>query len=83
MESNWQLNQSLTPNDPKLAYSNFDTRHRIISQLTYKIKKTQIGLVFNSQSGVPFTWGLVNGTLQNNPQSAGLVYIFKDNEVNK
>lgn len=83
MESNWQLNQSLTPNDPKLAYSNFDIRHRIISQLNYKIKKTQLGVVINSQSGVPFTWGLVNGTLQNNPQSAGLVYIFKDNEVSK
>lgn len=81
MESNWQLNQSLTPNDPKLAYSNFDIRHRIVSQITYRIKKTQVGIVINSQSGVPFTWGLVNGTLQNNPQSAGLVYIFKDNEV--
>jgi len=84
MESNWQLNQSLTPNDPKLAYSNFDIRHRIISQFIYKIKKTQFGVVINSQSGVPFTWGLVNGTLQNNPQAAGLVYIFKDlNEASK
>ena len=83
MESNWQLNQSLTPNDPQLAYSNFDVRHRIISQITQRFKKTQISLVLNSQSGVPFTWGLVNGTLQNNPQAAGLVYIFNDNEVSK
>jgi hypothetical protein len=83
MESNWQLNQSLTPNDPQLSYSNFDVRHRIISTLTYRLKTTQVTMVLNSQSGVPFTWGLVNGTLQNNPQSAGLVYIFKDNEVSK
>jgi hypothetical protein len=83
MESNWTLNQSLTPNDPQLAYSNFDIRHRIISQLTYKLKQTQVSMVLNSQSGVPFTWGLVNGTLQNNPQAAGLVYIFKDDEVSK
>jgi hypothetical protein len=83
MESNWQLNQSLTPNDPQLAYSNFDIRHRIISQVIYKIKKTQIGVIINSQSGVPFTWGLINSTLQNNPQAAGLVYIFRDDEVNK
>jgi len=84
MESNWQLNQSLTPNNPQLAYSNFDIRHRIISQFIYKIKKTQIGVIINSQSGVPFTWGLVNGTLQNNPQASGLVYIFKDlNEASK
>jgi hypothetical protein len=78
MESNWQLNQSLTPNDPQLAYSNFDVRHRIISQVTYKIKKTQISFLLNSQSGIPFTWGLINSTLGNNPQAAGLVYIFKD-----
>ena len=83
MESNWQLNQSLTPNNPQLAYSNFDTRHRIISQITKRIKKTQISFVLNSQSGVPFTWGLINSTLTNTPQTAGLVYIFKDNEVSK
>ena len=83
MESNWTLNQSLTPNDPQLAYSNFDIRHRIISQITKSFKTTQISLVLNSQSGTPFTWGLVNGTLQNNPQTAGLVYIFKDDEVAK
>jgi hypothetical protein len=83
MESNWTLNQSLTPNDPQLAYSNFDIRHRIVSQVSYKLKSTQISLVLNSQSGTPFTWGLVNGNLQNTPQTAGLVYIFKDDEVSK
>jgi hypothetical protein len=83
MESNWQLNQSLTPNDPQLAYSNFDIRHRIISQITKRFKTTQVSMVINSQSGTPFTWGLVNGTLANTPQTAGLVYIFKDSEVAK
>ena len=78
MESNWTLNQSLTPNDAQLAYSNFDIRHRLISQITYKVKNTQISFLLNSQSGIPFTWGLVNTTLANNPQAAGLVYIFKD-----
>ena len=83
MESNWTLNQSLTPNDPTLAYSNFDIRHRIISQITKRFKTTQVSMVLNSQSGTPFTWGLVNGNLQNTPQAAGLVYIFKDEEVSK
>jgi hypothetical protein len=78
MESNWTLNQSLTPNNPQLSYSNFDVRHRIISQVSYKIKNTQVSFLLNSQSGVPFTWGLINSTLANNPQAAGLVYIFKD-----
>ncbi len=78
MESNWQLNQSLTPNNPTLAYSNFDVRHRIISQVSKKFKSTVVSFVLNSQSGVPFTWGLINATLAGTPQSAGLVYIFKD-----
>lgn len=83
MESNWTLNQSLTPNGPQLAYSNFDIRHRIISQITKTFKKTQLSIVLNSQSGVPFTWGLINTNLQGTPQTAGLVYIFKDIEVSK
>jgi hypothetical protein len=83
MESNWTLNQSLTPNDPQLAYSNFDIRHRIISQITKSFKTTQISMVLNSQSGVPFSWGLINTNLQGTPQTAGLVYIFNDNEVSK
>jgi hypothetical protein len=40
-------------------------------------------MVLNSQSGIPFTWGLINTNLQNTPQAAGLVYIFNDNEVSK
>ena len=83
MESNWQLNQSLTPNDPKLAYSNFDIRHRIIAQFGYtkmwkKGSSTTLSGVISAQSGNPFTWGFVNSTLANTPQSAGLAYIFKD-----
>ena len=83
MESNWQLNQSLTPNDPKLANSNFDIRHRIVSNLGYQIALTKkntlsTNLYFNAQSGNPFTWGFVNATIANDPQAAGLAYIFKD-----
>jgi hypothetical protein len=83
MESNWQLNQSLTPNNPKLAYSNFDIRHRIIATAGYKLtwnKKnaTYFSAVFSAQSGTPFTWGFLNTTLANTPQAAGLAYIFKD-----
>lgn len=83
MESNWQLNQSLTPNDPKIAYSNFDIRHRIIGQFGYtkvwkKAGATTISGVFSAQSGAPFTWGFVNTTIANTPQAAGLAYIFKD-----
>jgi Carboxypeptidase regulatory-like domain len=83
MESNWQLNQSLTPNDPKLATSNFDIKHRIVASLGYEynIKKNNTisaNLFFNAQSGNPFTWGFVNSTIANSGQAAGLAYIFKD-----
>jgi len=83
MESNWQLNQSLNPNNPVLSYSNFDIRHRIIGQFGYtkawkKAGSTTISGVFSAQSGAPFTWGFVNGNISNTPQAAGLAYVFKD-----
>jgi hypothetical protein len=83
MESNWQMNQSLTPNNPKLTYSNFDTRHRVVATLGYKrdwnIKHTTyFSTVFTTQSGSPFSWGFVNANLANTPQAAGLAYVFRD-----
>jgi Carboxypeptidase regulatory-like domain len=83
MESNWQLNQSLNPNNPSLAYSNFDIRHRIIGSIGFKKSwspkhTTYISTVIAAQSGSPFSWGFVNSTLANTPQAAGLAYIFKD-----
>jgi hypothetical protein len=83
MESNYQLNQSLTPNDPKLATSNFDTKHRIVANVGYAINLNKnnvlsANLFFNAQSGNPFTWGFVNSTIAGTGQSAGLAYIFKD-----
>ena len=83
MESNYQMNQSLTPNDPKLATSNFDIRHRAIANLGYAKNLTNsntlsCNLFFNSQSGNPFTYGFVNSTIAGTGQSAGLAYVFKD-----
>lgn len=83
MESNWQLNQSLTPNNPSLGYSNFDIRHRIIGSIGFKKSwspkhTTYISTVIAVQSGTPFTWGFLNSTIANTPQAAGLAYVFKD-----
>eukprot|EP01133_Synstelium_polycarpum_P016508 gene16508-19623_t len=80
MESNWQLNQSLVPNNPSLSYSNFDVRHRIVSSISYdhqwkKAGKTNISLFFSAQSGSPFTYGIVNGSTQGLPQQVSLTYI--------
>lgn len=80
MESNWQLNQSLIPNNPGLAYSNFDIRHRIVGSVGYdkrwhRAGRTNATLFFSAQSGSPFTYGIVNNSIQGLPQQVSLVYI--------
>ncbi|SUJ87560.1 Uncharacterised protein [Sphingobacterium multivorum] len=86
MESNWQLNQSLIPNNPKLAYSNFDIRHRIVSSINYEqiwrnAGRTNFTLYISAQSGSPFTYGIVNNSIQGLPQQVSLVYIPRQTET--
>ncbi|WP_343659522.1 TonB-dependent receptor [Chryseobacterium sp.] len=83
MESNWQMNQSLTPNDPKLTTSNFAIKNRVVANLGYAfnisdMNRLSTNVYFNAQSGNPFSWGFVNSTIANTGQAAGLAYIFKD-----
>ncbi|MEJ2903438.1 carboxypeptidase regulatory-like domain-containing protein [Pedobacter panaciterrae] len=80
MESNWQLNQSLVPNNPTLSNSNFDIRNRIVSTISYnkmwaKAGKTNVSLFISAQSGSPFTYGVVNNSIQGLPQQVSLAYI--------
>lgn len=95
MESNWQLNQSLVPNSPGLANSNFDIRNRIAGTISYnkvwnKAGRTNVSLFVSAQSGSPFTYGIVNNSVQGLPQQVSLAYIpqhdeavrfFKDNAI--
>ncbi|MBN9380938.1 MAG: TonB-dependent receptor [Chitinophagaceae bacterium] len=90
MESNWQLNQSLNPNNASLAWSNFDVRHRIIAMANYhtvygeqRRYQTNINLFFSATSGAPFTYGFVNSpiNLQGTGQQVALVYIPKPSEM--
>lgn len=86
MESNWQLNQSLVPNNPTLANSNFDIRNRIVSTISYtkawnKANKTNVSLFFSAQSGSPFTYGIVNNSVQGLPQQVSLAYIPQREEA--
>ncbi len=83
MESNWQLNQSLTPNNPQLAYSNFDIRHRIVGTVNYRQtwnpkNATTVTLFYSLQSGTPFSWGYVNTTIDGTGQANSLAYIPRD-----
>lgn len=86
MESNWQLNQALVPNNPALANSNFDIRHRFIANISYNQEwkatgRTHVTLFFSAQSGSPFTYGIVNNSVQGLPQQVSLVYIPQRNEA--
>ncbi|MCX2479119.1 TonB-dependent receptor [Pedobacter sp. MC2016-15] len=88
MESNWQLNQSLSPNNPGLANSNFDIRNRIVSTMNYKHSWDQAGkyvanfsLFFSAQSGTPYSYGFVNSTVNNTGQTVSLVYIPQAGET--
>ena len=82
MESNWQLNQGLNPNNPGLAWSNFDIRHRLVVNVGYTKAwnagwKTIATLFVTAQSGSPFTYGIVNNSVQGLPQQVSLAYIPK------
>lgn len=86
MESNWQLNQALNPNNAGLAWSNFDIRHRIVANAAYrkawsKHWATQATLFVTAQSGSPFSYGVVNNSVQGLPQQVSLVYIPKTDEA--
>ena len=88
MESNWQLNQALNPNNPGLAYSNFDIRHRIVANLGQQVDWTKKGkyianfsLFLNAASGTPFSYGFLNATVQNTAQQVSLAYIPKVGET--
>jgi len=82
MESNWQLNPALNPNNPGLAYSNFDIRNRIISSVNYQVAygkqhqhQSGVTLFFSAVSGSPFTNGFVNNSIQGTGQQISLAYI--------
>jgi hypothetical protein len=88
MESNWQLNPSLNPNNPSLANSNFDIRHRIIGSVNYQTSygknhryQSSATLFMSAASGSPFTYGFVNNSIQGTGQQVSLAYIPKPEEV--
>ncbi|RYY23671.1 MAG: TonB-dependent receptor, partial [Sphingobacteriaceae bacterium] len=81
MESNWQLNQALNPNNVSAAYSNFDIRNRIVSNLNYhfvspsKTFASNFSIFFSSASGTPYTFGFYNTQINGTGQQVNLAYI--------
>ena len=79
-QSNWELNPSQTPNNPSLAYSNFDLRHRVVGTFNYRQKIGQrftgfVTGVLTYQSGLPFTYVYNNNFFGNGQQNVQLAYV--------
>ncbi len=79
-QANWNWNQTIEANNPRLSYSNFDIRHRIISNLTYASDyssrhKTTVGAFFIASSGSPFSY-VYSGDLNRDASSKNdLIYV--------
>ena len=59
--ANYEWNQSLVANDPALAYSNFDLRHKFIGNLAYTVPVRErfslsANLIYIARSGSPFSF---------------------------
>ena len=88
MESNWQLNQALSPNNPGLANSNFDVRHRIVSSANYMVNwdaaknfTANFTLFFTGASGNPYTFGFFPSPINGTGQQVSLAYIPNNGET--
>ena len=83
-QSNWELNPALNVNDPALAYSNFDLRHRVVASLNvhrnFGSRFTgYLTSVLTYASGSPYTWVYNNNFLGNGQQNVELAYIPSSN----
>ncbi|MFD1467303.1 carboxypeptidase regulatory-like domain-containing protein [Hymenobacter caeli] len=79
-ESNWQLNPALNSNNPALAYSNFDLRHRVVGSLNLhqNIGERFTGFVtsvLTFASGLPYTYVYNNNFYGDGQQQVKLAYI--------
>ncbi|MBO9683783.1 MAG: TonB-dependent receptor, partial [Flavisolibacter sp.] len=83
-QSNYEVNPAIVPNDPQLAYSNFDLRHRIVatwsSNLVWNKKNaTSVAFFYSGQSGSPYSVVYASGGNPfGNAANANLPYIPKN-----
>jgi hypothetical protein len=79
-QSNWELNPALNVNDPALAYSNFDLRHRVVASINlhHNLGQRFTGYftsVLTYASGSPYSWVYNNNFLGNGQQNVQLAYV--------
>lgn len=83
-QSNYEVNPAIVPNNPALAYSNFDLRHRIVGTLSgtlmwNQMNKTSLTFFYSGQSGNPYSVVYAaGGNPFSNAANANLPYIPKD-----
>lgn len=80
MAANFNWNQAVTPNNPNLAFSNFDVRHRFIINGTYnhsfnKHHHSLISFFFNLQSGSPFSFTYEGDVNKDGSSKNDLLYV--------
>ncbi len=59
-QSNYEVNPAINPQDPGLAYSNFDLRHRIVASIATNwiwssTNATSLAFFYSGQSGNPYS----------------------------
>jgi hypothetical protein len=79
-QSNWELNPALNVNDPALAYSNFDLRHRVVASINlhHNLGQRFTGYftsVLTYASGSPYSWVYNSNPFGNGQQNVQLAFI--------
>lgn len=78
-QANWEFNQTILPDNPKLSHSNFDIRNRLLALVTkqFNRKKSQTAFTFiyNAQSGSPFSFVYIGDVNRDGSPNNDLLYI--------
>lgn len=83
-QSNYEVNPAVSPENPSLAYSNFDIRHRIVSVASASLRwnehqNTSLSFFYSGTSGSPYSLIYTSSpNAFNNSSNATLAYIPKD-----
>jgi len=59
--SNWQFNENLDVNNPRVGTADFEVRNRLLANISYQFAladrfPTTISFVYEGRSGAPFSW---------------------------
>lgn len=78
--SNWRYRTFINPNEETLATSNYEVKHRFLITLSKQLAwakgyETNISLVYDVRSGVPFSWVTYNDVNLDGTYGYDLMYV--------